>query len=125
MSILTILFNYIVIYIYGDDMYNKIYIEKEFDSMIEDINLIRKCKKFDDLQPELREVAILRLEHPEASLREIGQMLDEPIGKSGINHRMKKIHDFAEELKKWKRFRRTDKCKDNFWRILVKHHQNT
>ena len=41
MSILTILFNYIVIYIYGDDMYNKIYIEKEFDSMIEDINLIR------------------------------------------------------------------------------------
>jgi len=67
---------------------------------IEDINLIRKCKKFDDLQPELREVAILRLEHPEASLREIGQMLDEPIGKSGINHRMKKIHDFAEELKK-------------------------
>ena len=49
---------------------------------------------------ELKEVAALRLEHPEASLKEIGQMLEEPIGKSGINHRMKRIHDLAEEIRK-------------------------
>ena len=66
---------------------------------IEDINFIKKKGKFEDLEPELREVAYLRLEHPEASLREIGQMLEEPIGKSGVNHRMKKIHTLAEELK--------------------------
>jgi hypothetical protein len=67
---------------------------------IEDINFLKKISKFDDLQPELKEVALLRLEHPEASLKELGQMLEEPIGKSGINHRMKKIHDYAEEFRK-------------------------
>lgn len=67
---------------------------------IEDIKLIQKFNKFDDLQLELKEVAILRLEHPEASLKEIGSMLKEPVGKSGINHRMKKIREIAEELRK-------------------------
>jgi hypothetical protein len=66
---------------------------------IEDIKFLKKIKKFDDLSLELKEVAILRLEHPEASLKELGQMLGEPIGKSGVNHRMKKIHDFAEEYR--------------------------
>lgn len=66
---------------------------------IEDINFIKKMGKFEDLPIELKEVAMLRLEHPEASLREIGQMLEEPIGKSGINHRIKKIQNLAEELR--------------------------
>lgn len=66
---------------------------------IEDINFIKQKGKFEDLELDLREVADLRVEHPEASLREIGQMLEEPIGKSGVNHRMKKIHALAEELK--------------------------
>ena len=69
---------------------------------IEDIKFIQSKRKFEDLQPELKEVAILRLENPEASLKEIGSMLKEPVGKSGINHRMKKIRDIAEELRKWK-----------------------
>ena len=56
--------------------------------------------KFEDMSLELIEVANLRLEHPEFSLKELGQMLKEPIGKSGVNHRLKKIHDLAEELRK-------------------------
>lgn len=67
---------------------------------IEDINFLKSINKFEDLPPEVREVAYLRLEHPEASLKELGQMLEEPLGKSGINHRLKKIHDFAEEYRK-------------------------
>ncbi len=67
---------------------------------IEDIKFLKKLKKFEDLPIELKEVANLREKNPEASLKEIGQMLKEPIGKSGINHRMKKIHDIAEEYRK-------------------------
>ena len=66
---------------------------------IEDINFLKKINRFDELQPEVKEVAILRLDHPESSLKELGEMLSEPIGKSGINHRLKKIHKLAEELK--------------------------
>lgn len=68
-------------------------------SQIEDIKFLQKINKFSELQPEVREVAILRLEHPESSLKELGQMLSEPIGKSGINHRLKKIQDFANEIR--------------------------
>lgn len=67
---------------------------------IEDIKFIKSKNKFEDMSEELQEVAMIRLEHPEASLKEIGNMLDIPLSKSGINHRFKKIHDFAEELKK-------------------------
>ena len=64
---------------------------------IEDIKLLKSLNKFDDMPIELKEIAILRLEHPEATLKELGQMLVEPIGKSGVNHRLKKIHRLAEE----------------------------
>ena len=64
---------------------------------IEDIKLLQSLNKFDDMPIELREIAILRLEHPDATLKELGQMLVEPIGKSGVNHRLKKIHNLAEE----------------------------
>ena len=45
-------------------------------------------------------MAELRLEHPEASLIELGEMLENPIGKSGVNYRLKDINAFAEELKR-------------------------
>ena len=67
---------------------------------IENIRLIKKKNKFHELSPSLQEIAELRLEHPEASLIELGKMLDNPIGKSGVNYRLKAINDFAEELKK-------------------------
>ena len=69
-------------------------------SQIEDINFLRKIKKFDDLSKELIEIANLRVEHPEASLKELGEMLENQIGKSGVNHRLKKIQRFAEEFRR-------------------------
>jgi len=69
-------------------------------SQIEDIQFLQKMNRLDELSPEIREVAFLRLEHPESSLKELGEMLIEPIGKSGVNHRLKKIHELAEDFKK-------------------------
>ncbi len=66
---------------------------------INDIKLIKKLKKFDELPDYLKEIAEVRLENPDASLKILGELLDSPIGKSGVNHRLKKIHDFAEELR--------------------------
>ena len=68
-------------------------------SQIEDIKFLQKINKFDELSPEVKEVAYLRLEHPESSLKELGEMLTEPIGKSGINHRLKKIQNLAKEFR--------------------------
>ena len=69
---------------------------------IENIKLIKKLNKFHELSPNLQEMAELRLEHPEASLIELGQMLDNPIGKSGVNYRLKAINEFANELRRGK-----------------------
>ena len=49
------------------------------------------------LPPALQELARLRLDHPELSLKELGEMLDPPVGKSGINHRMRRLMEAAEE----------------------------
>lgn len=65
---------------------------------IEDIKLIQSKNKFDDMSEELKEVAVLRLENPEASLKEIGEMLKTPLSKSGVNHRFQKIHEIAGDL---------------------------
>lgn len=46
----------------------------------------------------LREMALLRLEHPEAPLKELGTYLNPPVGKSGVNHRLRKISEIAEEM---------------------------
>ncbi len=64
---------------------------------IEAINYLKKTKKIDELSKNLKEIAILRIENPDASLVELGKMLQEPIGKSGVNHRLKKIVEIAEE----------------------------
>lgn len=66
---------------------------------IEDIKFLQKMNRFEELQPEVREVAFLRLNNPESSLKELGEMLSTPIGKSGINHRLKKIQDLADEIR--------------------------
>jgi len=64
---------------------------------VNDIKLLQKLKKFDELPDYLKELALLRLENPDASLKMLGEMLDKPIGKSGVNHRFQKIHEIAEE----------------------------
>lgn len=67
---------------------------------IEDIKLIKKKRKFASLPENLQEIANLRVANPDVSLVELGKMLNEPIGKSGVNHRLKKISEIAEDLRK-------------------------
>ena len=66
---------------------------------IDDINFIIKCNRFSELSENLQEIAQIRLDNPDASLIELGKMLNNPIGKSGVNYRLKMICDFAEELR--------------------------
>lgn len=45
------------------------------------------------------EIAVLRAENTEVSLKELGQMLSPPVGKSGVNHRLRKISEIADDLR--------------------------
>ena len=63
---------------------------------IEAIKKLQKQGKFEKLPDNLKEIANLRLENPDASLIELGQMLSKPIGKSGVNHRLKQIEELSE-----------------------------
>ena len=62
------------------------------------IEKIRDQIGLDQLPPELRELAELRYENPEMSLRELGENLAEPISRSGVNHRLRRILEIAETL---------------------------
>ena len=66
---------------------------------IEDIIYIRDTVGLHRLPENLEETALLRLEYPQASLKELGTLLSIPVGKSGINHRLRKICSIAEELR--------------------------
>lgn len=68
-------------------------------SQINAIKYLKEKKKFKELPENLKEIAEVRLKNPDASLVELGQMLKNPIGKSGVNHRLKKICEIAEETK--------------------------
>lgn len=67
---------------------------------IEAIKKLKREKKFADLSDSLKEIAELRLENPDISLIELGKMLSEPIGKSGVNYRLNKLVELASEIKK-------------------------
>ena len=66
---------------------------------VADIECIRDTKGLDFLSPQLEEMARVRLEAPEASLLELGSMLETPVGKSGVNHRLRKISEIADALR--------------------------
>ncbi|MBR1624056.1 MAG: DNA-binding protein WhiA, partial [Pseudobutyrivibrio sp.] len=66
---------------------------------IEDINLIEERLGLENLPPQLQEIAQVRLEYPDTPLGSLGQYLDPPIGKSGVNHRLKKLAKIAEDLR--------------------------
>ena len=66
---------------------------------VESIKLIRDSRGLKRLPQNLREIAELRLQYPEESLKELGQLLDPPVGKSGVNHRLRKIEKIAEEVR--------------------------
>lgn len=66
---------------------------------LEDITYIRDTAGLDSLPDNLKEMAKLRLEYPEAPLKELGTYLNPPVGKSGVNHRLRKISMIADELR--------------------------
>lgn len=66
---------------------------------INDIKYIKEKGKFNELSEQLKEIAIVRIENPDMSLEELGKLLKKPIGKSGVNHRLRKIQKIVEELK--------------------------
>ncbi|MBR1770965.1 MAG: DNA-binding protein WhiA [Lachnospiraceae bacterium] len=66
---------------------------------IEDIVYIRDHGGFGHLPEGLRQMAEVRLEHADASLKELGTYLDPPVGKSGVNHRLHKLSEIAEKLR--------------------------
>ena len=65
----------------------------------EDIELILKRMDLSQLPQSLSDIAHLRLEYPDASLKELGQMLNPPVGKSGVNHRLRKLAEIADSLR--------------------------
>ncbi len=69
---------------------------------VEDIVYIEKTVGLTHLSEQLAEVARLRLEYPDKSLKELGSYLRQPVGKSGVNHRLRKISEIAEALREGK-----------------------
>mgnify|MGYP000429316260 CR=1 FL=1 len=66
---------------------------------IEDIKFIQEKGRLQELPDNLYEMAQVRLEHPEAPLKELGAYLNPPVGKSGVNHRLRKISEIAENMR--------------------------
>ena len=73
-------------------------LNKTINAAIEQIAAIKKLQtdgRFNKLDDNLKEIAILRVENPDMSLVELGKLLKEPVGKSGVNYRLKKIMEIA------------------------------
>ena len=73
-------------------------LSKTINAAIEQIAAIKKLQeegKFNKLDDNLKEIAILRIENPDMPLVELGKLLKEPLGKSGVNYRLKKIMEIA------------------------------
>ncbi len=66
---------------------------------MEDIKLVRQKIGFEQLNEGLAQVAELRMQYPEATLKELGMMLSPQVGKSGVNHRLRKLSAMADELR--------------------------
>lgn len=66
---------------------------------VENIKLIRETIGIDSLPENLQEIAKMRLEYEDMTLKELGEMLNPPIGKSGVNHRLRKIEEIANSIK--------------------------
>ena len=71
--------------------------------IIADIDYIEKTAGLEYLPPKLKTTAVMRRDNPELSLSDLAELFDPPLGKSGLNHRLAKITETAEELKKRKK----------------------
>jgi len=66
---------------------------------ISDIEFLRDTLGFSKLPAQLQEMAQVRLENPDAPLKDLGQLLDPPVGKSGVNHRLRRLCELAESVR--------------------------
>ncbi|WP_141505282.1 DNA-binding protein WhiA [Paenibacillus luteus] len=66
---------------------------------IENIKLLQREVGLDSLPDKLKEVAEIRLQHPDMNLTEVGEMLKGKVSKSGVNHRLRKIDELAEKIR--------------------------
>ena len=69
------------------------------NKQLEDIRLLKAHYGFSNLPENLREMAMVRLSHPESSLQELGGYLNPPVGKSGVNHRLRKLSEMADKIR--------------------------
>lgn len=80
-------------------------LQKTVDASIRQVDNIRYIRDnlgFDNLPENLRQIAELRLEYSDASLKELGEMLSPCLGKSGVNHRLRKLDEIAENTRSLK-----------------------
>jgi len=76
-------------------------LQKQMDAssaQVEGIRRLRESGILSTLPPSLQEMAAVRLDAPDASLEQLGQLLKPPIGKSGVNHRMRRLMNYVKEL---------------------------
>ena len=74
-------------------------LNKTINAAVKQIEAIKKLKesgKLESLNSNLKEIASLRVENPDATLTELGQMLQNPIGKSGVNHRLNQLIELSK-----------------------------
>ena len=77
-------------------------LNKTINASVEQIEAIRKLQKlgkFNSLDDKLKEIAILRIENPDMPLSNLGKLLKNPVGKSGVNYRLQKIIEISKEKK--------------------------
>ena len=66
----------------------------------DDIQAVMRMPEYKSLPYGIKQVADLRLKYPDASLKELGEMCDPPIGKSGVNHRLRKLSILADTVRR-------------------------
>jgi len=72
---------------------------KAAGKQLEDIELIRRQIGLENLPENLQEICNVRLRNPEMGLSELGNLMTPPLGKSGVNHRFRKLSQMAEEIR--------------------------
>ena len=99
-SNITDVLNLMGAYVSQMNLYNVMILkEMRNDVNRKDIIYIRDTVGLGSLKDSLRQVAEVRLEHEDMNLKDIGALLDPPVGKSGVNHRLRKISEYAEQLR--------------------------
>lgn len=66
---------------------------------IDDIKLLKETHEYEKLPVPLKEMADVRLENPDVPLKDLGNLLDPPVGKSGVNHRLRRLSEIANEIR--------------------------